>query len=82
MLEFVDMIMALFLLCVLRSTKNSLKVKVLVTQSCPILCDPMDCSLPGPSVHEIFQVRIREWVALPFSRGIFPTQELNLDLVH
>ena len=76
------MIMALFLLCVLRSTKNSLKVKVLVTQSCPILCDPMDCSLPGPSVHEIFQVRIPEWVAFPFSRGIFPTQELNLDLVH
>ena len=33
------------------------------------LCDPMDCSLPGSSVHWIFQARILEWVVLPFSRG-------------
>ena len=33
------------------------------------LCDPMDCSPPGSSVHGIFQVRILEWVATPFSRG-------------
>ena len=39
-----------------------------VSQSCPILCNPMDCSLPGPSVHEILQARILEWVAVPFSR--------------
>ena len=45
------------------------EVKVLVTQSCPTLCDPMDCSLPGSSVPGIFQARILEWVALPFSRG-------------
>ena len=32
-----------------------------VAQSCPILRDPMDCSLPGSSVHEIFQVRVLEW---------------------
>ena len=34
-----------------------------VTQSCPALCDPMDCSLPDPSVHESLQARILEWVA-------------------
>ena len=37
-------------------------------QSCPTLCDPMDCSLLGSSVHGIFQVRILEWVAISFSR--------------
>ena len=40
--------------------------------SCPTLCDPMDCT-----VHGILQARILEWVAFPFSRGIFPTQGLN-----
>ena len=42
-------------------------VCVLVAQSCLTLCDPMDCSLPGSSVHGILQARILEWVA--FSRG-------------
>ena len=37
-------------------------------QSCPILCDPMDCSLPGFSVHGILQARTLEWVAISFSR--------------
>ena len=41
----------------------------LVAQSCPTLCDPMDCSLPGSSVHGIFQARVLEWVAISFSRG-------------
>ena len=41
---------------------------VLVMQSCPILCDPMDCSPPGPSVHRILQARILEWVVILFSR--------------
>ena len=36
-----------------------------VTQSCPILCDPMDCSLPGSSVHGTSQARILEWFAMP-----------------
>ena len=36
-----------------------------VAQSCPTLCDPMDCSLPGFSVHGIFQARILEWVPFP-----------------
>ena len=40
-----------------------------VTQSCPTLCYPMDCSLPGSSVHGIFQARVLEWVAISFSRG-------------
>ena len=40
-----------------------------VTQLCPTLCDPMDYSLPGSSVHGIFQARVLEWVAISFSRG-------------
>ena len=46
-------------------------VKWEVAQSYPTLCDPMDCSLPGSSVHGIFQERILEWVAISFSRGSF-----------
>ena len=42
---------------------------MLVTQLCPILCDPMDYSPPGSSVNGILQARILEWVAIPFSRG-------------
>ena len=38
-----------------------------VAQSCPTLCDPVDCSLPGSSVHGILQARILEWVAISFS---------------
>ena len=41
----------------------------LVTQSCPTLCDPMDCSPPGSSVHGILQARKLEWVAISFSNG-------------
>ena len=44
-------------------------VCVLVTQLCPTLCDPMNCSPPGFSVHGILQARILEWIAIPFSRG-------------
>ena len=40
-----------------------------VAQSCPTLSNPMDCSLPGSSIHGIFQARILEWVAISFSRG-------------
>ena len=58
---------------------------MLVTQSCPTLWDPMDCSPPGSTIHEIFQARILEWVAISFSRdlpnpGIQPrTPELQVD---
>ena len=38
-----------------------------VAQSCPTLSDPMDCSLPGSSVHGVFQARVLEWVAVAFS---------------
>ena len=44
------------------------KVKMKATQSRLILCDPMDCSLPGSFVYGILQARILEWVAFPFSR--------------
>ena len=47
------------------------KVKVLVAQSCPALCNPMDCSLAGSSVHGILQARILEWVAF-ISPGDLP----------
>ena len=47
-------------------------------QSCPTLCDPMDCSLPGSSAHGILQARILKWVAMSF----FLTQGSNLHLLH
>ena len=43
------------------------KIEREVAQSCPTLSDPVDCSLPGSSVHGIFQARILEWVAIAFS---------------
>ena len=46
-----------------------LYVLCLVIQLCLTLCDPMNCSLPGSSVHGILQTRILEWVVMPFSRG-------------
>ena len=50
-----------------------LKVKVKteneVAQSCPTLCDPVDCSLSGSSVYGFFQARVLEWIAISFSRG-------------
>ena len=58
------------------------EVKVLVPQSCPALCDPMDCSPRGSAVHGILQPRILEWVAILFSREIFPTQGSNPGLLH
>ena len=59
-----------------------MKVKKLIDQSCLTLCNPMDYSPPRNSVHGILQVRILEWVAIPSSRGIFPTQGLNLGLLY
>ena len=50
-------------------------LKVLVAQSCLALCDPVDCSSPGSSVHGILQERILEWVAIPFSRGSSPPRD-------
>ena len=52
-----------------------LKVQELVIQSCPTLCDPMDCSPPGSSVHGNPQARILEWFSLLFSRGSSPPRD-------
>ena len=43
-----------------------------VTQSCLTLLNPMECSLPGSSIHGIFQARVLEWVAIAFFYGILP----------
>ena len=51
------------------SPSGMLKVKMLVTQSCPTLCNPIDCNLPGSSIHGILQANILEWIVIPFSRG-------------
>ena len=52
-----------------KAMTNLVSMSVLVAQSCPTLCDPMDWGPPGSSVHGIFQARILELVAIPFSRG-------------
>ena len=59
------------------SFPDSAKVKVKVAQSCLTLCDPMNYTVLG-----ILQARILEWVAILFSRGIFPTQGSNPGLSH
>ena len=46
-----------------------------VAQSCPTLCDPMDCSLPSSSVHGIFQAIVLEWIAISFSKGSFQPRD-------
>ena len=56
--------------CIIKS------VLCLVTQLCSTLCKPMDCSLPGSSVHGILQARILEWVAMP-SSGDLPNPEIE-----
>ena len=54
--------------------KCRLVVKLSVAQSCPIRCDPMDCSLPGSSVRGILLARILDWVTIPSSRGSSQTR--------
>uniref|UniRef100_A0A8B9YUL5 IKAROS family zinc finger 5 n=1 Tax=Bos mutus grunniens TaxID=30521 RepID=A0A8B9YUL5_BOSMU len=57
-------------------------LKVLFAQSCSTLCHPMDCGSPGSSVHGISQPRILEWVAIPFSRGIFqPRDQIQVSCI-
>ena len=46
-------------------------------QSCPTLCDPTDCSLPGFSVHGILQARTLEWVAISFSKAVKPASQIG-----
>ena len=57
------------------------EVKVLITWSCPALCDPMDCGQLGSSVHGISQTRILEWVAIPSSRESSPPRDQTLGLI-
>ena len=56
-------------------------MKLLVTQLCPALWDPMDCSPPGSPVHGIFQTRILEWFAISFSR-VWQITPVSLWSVH
>ena len=51
------------------------------TCMCATLCDSMDCSPPGSSIHGILQARILEWIAISFSWGSFPTQGSNPSLL-
>ena len=47
-----------------------------VTQSCPTLSDPIDCSLPGSSIHGIFQAGVLEWGAIAFSMIMYKTFQI------
>ena len=61
----------------------SCTLKVLVAQSCPTLCNPMDCSPLCSSVHGILQARLLEWVAIPCSRGTsWPRDWIRGGLLH
>ena len=73
------------------SKKVSISVTLQRTKSCAskvkllsraTLCDPMDCSPPGSSVHGIVQAKVQEWVAISFSRGSSRTQGMHPGLPH
>ena len=51
-----------------------------VAQSCPTLRDPMDCSLPGSSVHGIFQARVLEWGAIAFSANVYKHIQICINI--
>ena len=75
----------LYIIIVLLHMYISLESESEVVQSCPILCDCMDCNLPGSSVHGIFQARILEWVAMSSSRGSSQPRDrtnISLSLLH
>ena len=55
--------------CKVKKKKKHLCVRANLLQSCPTLCDPMDCSPPDSSIHGILQARKLRWVAMPSSRG-------------
>ena len=67
-------------MCILKTFNLKPQVCVKLPQSCPTLCDPMDCSLSHSSVHGILKERILECVAIFLLQGIFPTQGSNLHL--
>ena len=51
-----------------------------VAQSCPTLSDPMDCSLPGSSIHGIFQAKVLEWGAIVFSQALLKKYFTSMSL--
>ena len=63
-------------LTVAQITNSLLQSESEVAQSCLALRDPMDCSLPGSSVHGIFQARVLEWIAIPCS-ALLQNSDLN-----
>ena len=82
-LDFMDLLVWDFVICMIQTSSNIAVFTLLFfffffalysfvcvsTQLCLILCDPLDCSPPGFSVHGVLQARILEWVAISFSRG-------------
>ena len=64
------------------TSSRRVELTVLVAQSCPTLCDPMDCSPPGSSVHGILQATTLELGCHVLLQGIFPTQGSNPGLLH
>ena len=55
---------------IIQCAVTTLATTCVYAQLCPILCDPMDCSPPGSSVHGVSQARILEWIAISFSRDL------------
>ena len=67
--------------CVYACVHACMCARTCVCALCPTLYHPMDCSSPGSSLHGILQAGIVGWVAMPFSRGTFPTQGSNSRLL-
>ena len=61
--------------CKVKKKKKNVKSESEVSQSCLTLSHPMDCSLPGSSLHGIFQAGVLEWVAISFSRGSYQPRD-------
>ena len=59
----------------LKTTQHCKSTMCLVAQSCLTLCNPMDSSIPGSSIHETFQAGILEWFAMPSARGSFQPRD-------
>ena len=65
--------------CLLQCMK--VKSESQVAQSCPTPSDPMDCSLPGSSIHGIFQAKVLEWGAIAFSKGPITSWQIDVETV-
>ena len=61
--------------CVCVCVRAHMRVRAVLLQSCVTLCDPVDCGLPGSSVHGILQARILEWIAISYSREPYQTRD-------